>query len=313
MENMSDTSGTLEDIIFAAYAESDDAMTHVLYLAESIREFGGRYKNAPIWIYIPNGFTAKDTSIAGRLADMGAEIKTGHIPDDAGWFYYAGKTFASGQAEADAENMAEVLVWMDEDTIVLREPVDLMLKKGINFAYRPVMHNRSGTLYGQPTDDFWGRIYTLLELDPDQQFAMVTPADRQTIRAYFNAGILVVRPEFGILRGWGESFKTLYRDSSLAQMCRDNVEKRIFLHQTALVGPVMHTFKKEQMIELSGRYNYPIFFKKMYDAEKEFDDISEIVTLRYDYYFHDPDPDWAEQLTGPENVIAWMKARLGKK
>ncbi|MBN2227733.1 MAG: hypothetical protein JW763_10260 [candidate division Zixibacteria bacterium] len=313
MSNRSEKTGESDAVVFATFAQDDESLIHIVYLAESIREFGGICKDAPIWVYLPDDFRAIDSGFYDRLENLNVEMKTATMPADAGWFYYAGKTFASGQAEADAQGKFAVLVWLDEDTIFLREPADLLLKANIDFAYRPIMHNRSGTLYGQPTGEFWGRIYKLLELDPEKQFAMVTPADRQTVRAYFNAGILAVRPEIGILRGWGESFKTLYRDSTLARMCRDDVEKRIFLHQTALVGPVMHKVRKERMTELSGQYNYPIFFKKMYGAENEFDDISDVVTLRYDFYFRNPEPDWAEQLKGPDNVIAWMKSRLGKR
>jgi len=98
---------------------------------------------------------------------------------------------------------------MDEDTIIMQEPSELALNDQIDFAYRPVMHNRSGSLASKPPGSFWNRVYELLNLNPDQLFSIVTPADHQTIRAYFNAGLLAVRPERGILRGWGDAFKKL--------------------------------------------------------------------------------------------------------
>ena len=71
MKDTSQISGESETIVFAAYAESDDAMIHVLYLAESIREFGGKYNDAPIWAYIPDGFNAADSTICDRLKNIG--------------------------------------------------------------------------------------------------------------------------------------------------------------------------------------------------------------------------------------------------
>ncbi|MDH4157727.1 MAG: hypothetical protein OEW00_10680 [candidate division Zixibacteria bacterium] len=301
------------NIIFATYAESDEGLRCVRFLAESIREFAGKFRNAPIWVYVPEALAASDGDVMGRLRQLGVDIKTSSIPPDAAWFYYAGKTFAAGVAEAAADGKTTVLVWMDSDTVVLQEPGAFDLGRGIGFAYRPVMHNRSGSLYAEPPDAFWSRIYDKLALDADSLFSMVTPADRQTIRAYFNSGLLVTRPEHKILRHWGESFKALYRDSVLARMCQEDVDKRIFLHQTALVGAVMHALGKEAMIELSEQYNYPIFFKKMYGAEAEFDNIEDIVTLRYDVYFSNPEPDWSDQLKGPAKVLTWMKERLGKQ
>jgi hypothetical protein len=53
-----------------------------------------------------------------------------------------------------------------------------------------------------------------------------------------------------------------------------------------------------------------MFFRKQYGANREFDDISDIVTMRYDVYFRDPESDWAEKLKGPMHKLYWLKARL---
>jgi lipopolysaccharide biosynthesis glycosyltransferase len=142
---------------------------------------------------------------------------------------------------------------------------------------------------------------------------MVTPADRQKVRAYFNAGLLVVRPEKGVLRKWGQDFTRLIEDTVLVNMCRENVDKRIFLHQTALVGAVLNTLARDELVELPASYNYPLFFEQMFEASSEFGTIDGITTLRYDVYFRNPDPRWSEKLKGPAEKIAWLKARLGKK
>ncbi|UCD94674.1 MAG: hypothetical protein JSU69_01080 [Candidatus Zixiibacteriota bacterium] len=305
--------GEPRSVIFAAYAESEEGLRYAYFLAESIREFAGRFKDAPVWVYVPEDFDELNADLIKKFSVLGVEIKTSHAPNEALWFYFAGKVFAAGEAEAAAEGKAAVLVWMDEDTIVLQEPKDFMLDKAVSYAYRPVMHNRSGSLYGEKPNAFWSRIYEKLGIDDEALFPMVTPADRQKIRAYFNAGLLVVRPEKGILRKWGEDFTVLYSDSILAQMCRDDVTNRIFIHQTALVGAVLNLIDRSQMVELSEDYNYPIFFHQQWEAEKAFDSIDDIVTLRYDIYFRNPDPEWSKKLKGPANIVAWLKQRLGKE
>jgi hypothetical protein len=260
-------------IVFGTYAESNEQLRHVCLLAESIREFAGRYAEAPILVFLPTEFTPRDTSLIHELQAAGAAIRECSISEHCAWFYYAGKTFAAGLAETEAGDIGDILVWLDDDTIFLAEPNDLLLTA----------------------------------------MAMVTPADRQQIRAYFNAGLLAVRPELGVLRGWGESFTKLCQDSVLVEMCREDVEKRIFLHQTALVGAVCHRLSQSQMVELPDRYNYPIFFKRQFGAVEEFDDLSDVVTLRYDLYFRDPDPDWADNLRGPADKIGWLRDRLGQE
>lgn len=301
-----------QSIIFGTFAETEEQLQHTLYLVESLRTFAGRYKDAPIWVFIPPHLLDKNRSLDDSITSLKAEIKTSAAPEEALRFYFAHKVYAAGKAEAEAEEIADILVWMDEDTIVLSEPKDFELESGIGFAYRPVMHNRSGSLYSEPPAPFWSRIYEKLSVDDSLLFPMVTPADRQTIRAYFNAGLLVVRPERRILRRWGEDFTTLYSDSILADMCDNDIEKKIFIHQTALVGAVLNNLKKEEMTELPDRYNYPIFFHQQYEAEKEFGSIDDIVTLRYDVYFRNPDPEWNKKLKGPPHIVKWLQKRLGK-
>ena len=306
------TTDNSSEYVFATFADGQEALDNIYYLVESVREFGGKLKDAPVWVYIPDDLEMPVADIRNRFTSIGAEIKIGHTPEDARWLYFSGKTYAAGDAETEAAGKAKILIWMDEDTIVLQEPAGFMLDPNTSFAYRPVMHNRSGSLYSEPPSAFWQRIYDDLKVKDADLFSMVTPADKQTVRAYFNAGLLVVRPEKGILRKWGQDFTTLWQDTVLAKACREDVEKRIFLHQTALVGAVLNTLKQPEMIELGMSYNYPLFFHQMFEAATEFESIDGIVTMRYDVYFRNPDPKWAERLKGPQDKVSWLKERLGK-
>ena len=298
-------------MIVATYAESNEQLRHVVYLAESLREFGGAYREATLWVFTPDSFSDPDPATSDKLNHLRVEQHRSHIPEPAQAYFFAGKVFAAALAETMAESISAVLVWMDEDTIILREPDAFALPEGIAFAYRPVMHNRSGALYAEPPSKFWSRIYRVLDVSEDRLFPMITPADQATIRAYFNAGLLIVRPESGVLRAWADDFSILYSDSVLTEMCGADVEKRIFLHQTALVGAVLNRLDRDQMVELSEEYNYPLFFHRQYEAAREFGSIDGITTLRYDTYFRHPDPNWKDQLTGAKNRTVWLSKRLG--
>jgi hypothetical protein len=298
--------------VFASFAETGNQLQNIYYMAESIREFAGGFKDAKIIVYVPEYIDIPLGSIEKKFASLGVKVRVSSAPEDALWFYFAGKVYAAALAEKEADGSTDILIWMDEDTIVLQEPEAFILDRNIGLAYRPVMHNRSGILYGEPPNEFWARIYDVLKVKTESLFPMVTPADKQEINAYFNAGLLVVRPELGILRKWADDFTLLYNDSVLADMCRKNVDKRIFLHQTALVGAVLNTLEQENILELSEKYNYPIFFDQMYGAVGTFKSIDDIITMRYDVYFRNPAPDWSEKLQGSDTVITWLKARLGK-
>ena len=74
----------------------------------------------------------------------------------------------------------------------------------------------------------------------------------------------------------------------------------------------MRRLSRSEILLLPDAYNYPVFFDQMYAADLEFDDLSQVITLRHDYYFRDPAPDWSEKLKGERIKIDWLRERLGK-
>jgi len=304
---------TTNKFIFASYFESVDQLENICRLAESLREFGGRFGNSPVWAYHPEEITIDKEQLKPQLQQFNIEVRSSGTPERTRWFFYGGKAFAAAAAEAAVTDRNTVLVWIDNDAVVLSEPEEFDLSPDISLAYCLVMHNRSGSLFDQPPDPFWSRIYEKLELTDDMLFPMVTPADKEKIRAYFHAGMLAVRPQKGILSRWAEAFKTLYDDPELVKMCKDDVDKRIFLHQTALTGAVLHQLARDEMTELNGNYNYPIFFEKQYDAKETFNSIENAVVIRCELSAKKIGEDWHRHLAGPPDKIAWLKERLFKE
>jgi len=295
------------EIVFATFAEQESDLARVRIMIESIRTFAGRFKDAPVWVYLTEGLLASESEHLGEIESLGAEFSLGQAPEEATWFYLSRKVFASAQAEAEAAGKAAILVWMDVDTVFLQEPGEFLLPKGKSLGYRPVMHRNISPLYEEPLDEFWKRAYGNMSIQESLVFPMITVADGDRIRPYFNAGCLVVRPERGVLRKWAETFPLLYKDPVLKEMCRQDERKRIFIHQVALSGAIMKHLGREEMLELSNRINYPIFFREMFGAKRDFHDIGEAVTIRYESFFDNPPPGWDKTLTGPPDRIAWLK------
>ena len=300
-------------IIFAGFAEGTEQLSHMLVFTESIRKFSGRFRNSPVWIYVPEGTNEKFRKILDKFAVLQGDIFESTAPEESLNYFFARKVFAAAEAEKKAEAQTKILAWLDEDTIILKEPIDFLLPAEKSLGYRPVMHQNIGSLYSEPPDDFWSRVYKNLSILESALFPMVTPADQRTLRPYFNAGLMVVRPERGVLRRWPENFKKLYEDPVFAEMCQKDVYKRIFLHQAALVGAILNTLRKEEMFEFSLKYNYPLFFHEKFEATRKFGDISEAITTRYDIYFRNPSPGWSERLKGPEEIITWLKDKFPEK
>jgi len=302
-----------DEIIFATFAEQELDLERVRIMIESIHTFAGRFREAPVWVYLTEGLLASESKLLEEIDSLGAEFRLGQTPEEATWFYLSRKVFASAQAEEAAAGKANILAWLDLDTIFLQEPDEFLLPKGKSLGYRPVMHRNISPLYNQPLDDFWKRAYEDMAVPESLVFPMVTVADGDTIRPYINAGCLIVRPERGLLRKWAETFPLLYKDPVLKELCRQDERKRIFIHQVALSGAVMKHLKRDEMLELSSRVNYPLFFREMFGAKRDFHDISEAVTIRYESFFINPPSDWEKTLSGPPDRIAWLKKQFRAK
>ena len=170
---------TDQKLVFASFFESIDDLRHICRLTESIRTFGEKCHDAPVWAYHPLDVDVVDGELLRQLHTLGIEKKTFSYPQEAAWLYYAAKPYAAAEAETDAEKAADILVFIDEDTIILDDPADFFLDPAVDLAYRPVMHNRSGVLYDAPPNDFWSRVYELHGITENMLFPMITPADDQ--------------------------------------------------------------------------------------------------------------------------------------
>jgi hypothetical protein len=294
-------------IIFASYAEYPQQVLRSPAFCESVRTFAGSMNRAPIRFYYSEQVSELIEKSREELEAMSVELRRFDVPDEARRITLAGKPFAAAKAEADAAGEAEVLAFLDANILVLQEPRAFRLEPGTDFAYRPVMHRNIGSLYDEPPDAFWTRIYENLDVAEAALFPMEGIADKLVIRPYYNAGFLVVRPERRLLRKWAENFKICYQDPELVEMCRDE-KHNVFLHQAALAGTVPAHLERKKTAELPPAYNYPLFFHKFYESDFTFDSLENVVSIKYEFDFNDLPADWDKNLKGPVEVIAWIKA-----
>jgi len=275
--NCSKQASNQHRIIFTTFIEAKEELLPLKVMVESLRTFGGKFKDAPVWIYTTDELLKSESEAFGKFASYNTQFKTSQAPQDATWFFLARKVFAAAQAEADAHGKTAVLARLDTDTIFIQEPDEFILPTEKSLGYRPVFHRNINPLYSEPLDDYWTRAYQIMGVQESAAFPMVTPADGDTIRPYFQAGCVVVRPEQCILRKWAEMFTVLYQDSLIKKFCEQDQRKRIFTFQVALTGAILNSLEQSEMYQLSDRINYPIFFKEMFGANRDFHDISNAV------------------------------------
>ncbi len=297
-------------IVFGTYAANEDSLRWIRIMVESLRAFGGCLKNAPVWCYHPDRISESVEACKPVDEQYGITFKRSCFPRDASPFPFAGKVFAAALAEADAVCKFPLLVWLDNDVVFVKEPRDFLLPDNISFGYRPVMHMLIGSRFSEPPDEFWSRVYNRLGVAEEKVFPITTPVDREKLRAYFNAGMLVVRPEMGILRKWPESFAVLYSDSVFADWCDAHPLIGIFLHQTALVGAVLTMLRHEEMIELPETYNYPFFMQRQYPPDRRPASLDDVVMFRHEMMFVD-DADF-EKSPDPSKCYSWFREAVAR-
>jgi hypothetical protein len=294
--------------IFACAVTNADSERQACLLAESIRAHAGRYSSFPLWVFIPeNGVHLSDNAL-GTFGRLDVRTIPFSLDADLQEVPFAGKVLASAVAEQQAEGKTGLLVWMDPDSIIIQEPSALALEPGEVLGCRPVDHLLIGSPYNQPIDDFWHALYKACGVSLECLFPMTTSADEVEIRPYVNAGLLVVRPEAGLLRKWRECFQQILATDSFARFFRKDVLYKIFLHQAILAGAVMTTHSREQIQILSHLVNYPLHMHQHIPAERRPARMNELISGRYDTFFQDP--DWPQSFPSDEPLRGWLARQV---
>jgi hypothetical protein len=300
---------TSQKLVVVIPVDYETQFAGAMVLAESLRTFGGDLSDVAILLYVPDRLHDAATTLHDRMAPLAVKVREAQPPAVASHYILGAKPFTAAQAEADAEGEFDLLAVLAPNTIVLAEPHELLLPKGITLGFSPVHHQNIGSPYDEPPDEFWSRMYRVLEVPESDVFPIVSLADRKTLRFYFNAGSFVVRPEAGLLRAWAHAFTALAGDQTVADLCREG-KPNVFLHQAALAGITVKLLARDDTIQLPNSYSYPLFFERFFGGDTEFDSLEGVVTMRYEFRIEDLPAGWQTQIEAPDGVIPWIEDHL---
>jgi hypothetical protein len=289
---------------FACLATAGQTEGQALLLIKSIRAFAGIYASSPIQILFPTKGVGLSPETTAELRYLGVQLLPFEIEPEALAFPFGTKVFAAAAAEKYAVGQSDLLVWLDTDSIVIQEVTDLVIGDNKALGYRPVDHRLIASRYAEPVDNFWQLIYLKCAVPDDQLFPMTTSVDMVTIRPYFNAGMLVIRPERGVLRRWADTFSNLYRLPIFPPFFRQNKLYQIFFHQAVLAGVILASVEQEALQSLSHLVNYPLHLHAAYPAERRPATMNELVTCRYDTAFQNS--EWRKTITVNEPLESWL-------
>ena len=294
-------------ITFGLFASAGKSEQEAVLLVKSLRRFGGGHSNSPVHIYTPRNRVFSGDNLA-LLSQLNVQMHLLELPDSVLEFPFASKVLAAGIFEAQEMNHSEMLVWMDRDSLIINDPEALILPPGKILGCRPVDHQLIGSTWNQPPDNFWETIYNIFELAEERVFPIYTTVDRQQIRPYFNAGMLIVRPQARLLQTWSDEFISTFQKKELTVFYNNNVLYQIFIHQVVLSVVICKLLEREQLYQLPYNVNYPLHMHSKFPPDSKTNSLNELVTCRHDGYFETK--DWQSTITIHEPLKSWLNQNL---
>lgn len=187
---------------FVLCIENNAVKAQALLLCESIRQFGGRHRDAPILAVAPRPGLGIDTATRQRLDGLGVEYVEEPLNRSCPEYGSANRVFAAAWAEDRVRS--EWIVVLDSDAVFLRE---LELPLLADVAVRPVDVKGCATEGpGDVFEDYWTRLADLQGVPLESLPFIQTTIDGRRVRASYNGGLAVVRRDKGILRRSAELF-----------------------------------------------------------------------------------------------------------
>lgn len=284
--------------------------TNSVLFSESVREFGGSLSESRIQMYYPEYDKQLSQNFIDRMSNLNVELIPFQLDLEVLRFPFTAHAHAAALAETKNLGKTEILAWMASNTILLREPKDFLLSKSIALGYRPVHHTLLGLRYDEPLDPFWTKIYEICNVPSENIFPMQPHVEEFLIRPYFNAGILITRPERQLFQNWRDTFFNAYSDDSFQEFYKDDNRYAIFIHQAILSAVILAMLKKEELLELPHNYNYPVHLFNEDKSDNRPISIDECITFRHEGFYKDV--DWMNKIPAQETIKQWLNEHLLK-
>lgn len=189
------------EVSFLFCVEANRLAPQALVLAESLRTFGGRYRDAPILAVSPRPHLALDRSARERLEALGVTYVAEPLNETASAYGTINRIVAGAWAERTSAS--PYLVVLDTDMVWVGEPSFARAGAGV----RPVdLKGSASSGADDPLDGYWSRMGSFGGIDLERLPRLRTTIDRAWIRASYNGGFAVVRRDLGILERTREVF-----------------------------------------------------------------------------------------------------------
>jgi hypothetical protein len=248
-------------VTFVCCVESGSLEELTLLLAESLRTFGGAFAGCPFLAVTPRLGAPLARSTRRGMERLGVEHLRLPRANPHPWFGFLNKPAALVAAEERART--PVVAWLDGDVLVLRDPADLALGDGLDFAACAFDKNIGSAGPDDPFDAYWREVAKIFGLDVDALPWVVTEQEGTRIRLYWNSGVFAWRRSTGFARHYLEDCERLLASKVASK------EAGIYFTDQVSLGVTMLRLGLRWR-PLSYEYNYALgsTIGHLYDAGK---------------------------------------------
>ncbi len=132
-------------------------------LISSLREFGGKFKDLPIFSYQPRKKFKVSRETIAFFEENNVEYIDIELNKDFSDYPFANKILASNHREINTN--AEILIFLDSDVFFLNEPKEFPDFGSCNVILRPVDMKNIGVENSEDKNaTYWNNLYKLLSL-----------------------------------------------------------------------------------------------------------------------------------------------------
>ena len=182
-----------DDISFVICVEGNVLGSQALLLCESLRRFGGEYRDCPIWAVSPRPEMPPADDVVAALIRLNVAVH--RVPLNRTGSSYGPINRVVSAAWAETRIATPYLCVLDSDTVFLRAPQFVQADAGV----RPVDTKGSASSGpADPKDAYWAQICASAGIAIDRLPVLRTTVCKTPIRSSYNGGFLVSKVALGI-------------------------------------------------------------------------------------------------------------------
>lgn len=249
------------------------------FLVASLREFGGRFKDVPIYSYQPRKQFKISPDMISFFENNNVEYVDIELNSKYHQYPLANKPLACAHREMHTN--ADVLIFLDTDMFFLNEPTEFTEFDNADVILRPVDVKNIGVQNSRDENAiYWNNLYKLLKVKSYRNIK--TTVTNHDIYEYYNSGCIATLTRSNLFSTWKDNFLKVMDAGIKPDSGLFFVEQSVLSATVSQMGITVKHFSKE--------YNYPIHLEhKIKNEEYAVSDFDSLVCVHYHKIFQNID------------------------